>query len=108
MKPSYLKNQQYFNAQYNQKRDTVLNADANVVPLDEKTKELANGIYDGSLASSIKNNTKYAMGGAAAGLIIGIIVAGFFKKSKLVFGLTGAAVFGAGGYLMAPNDKKLV
>lgn len=108
MNQRYVQNQKYFNSEYNQKRDTVLNADAVVVPLDEKTKELANKMYDGSLALSIKNNTKYAMTGAAAGLIIGFIIASFTKGSKLVYGLAGAAVFGAGGYLMAPNDKKLV
>lgn len=107
MNKRYSQNQQYFTSQFNEKRDTVRCADAGEVPLDDKTKELANGIYDGSLASSIKNNMKYAMTGAVAGGIIGFILASLLGKSKLVFGLTGAVVFGAGGYLMSPNDKNL-
>lgn len=76
------------------------------VPLDDKTRAMAEGIYDGSLAYAIKNNTKYALTGIAIGAIGGFILASLLGKNKLVFGLAGAAIVGASGYLMAPRNKK--
>jgi ABC-type nitrate/sulfonate/bicarbonate transport system permease component len=66
----------------------------------EKIEALASG----KMAEDIKNNMKYVVTGMALGGVIGVLAAGFLGKSKIIFGLGGAMLFGASGYLM--GNKK--
>lgn len=73
--------------------------------MDDKTKTIIEDVYNGNLATKIKNNTKYAITGAFVGLAAGVIVASVFGKSKLIIGLLGAAAGGSFGYMIAPSKK---
>lgn len=99
-----MNNKQYFSKEYNNKRNTQMSVDGEV-PLDQKTRAMAEGIYDGSLAYSIKKNTQYALTGIAVGAIAGFILGSLLGKNKFVFGLAGAVIVGAGGYLIAPKTS---
>ena len=72
---------------------------------DTKITEAAQGVVDGTLADKIKNNSRYVMTGIVLGTVIGVMAAGYFGKNKIVFGLIGAASFGAGGYLLNNKDE---
>lgn len=74
--------------------------------MDEETRQRMEQIYSGNLATSLKNNTKYAMTGVFVGLAIGVIVASFTGKSRLTLGLLGAVAGGSVGYIISPSEKK--
>ena len=73
--------------------------------LDEKTQKAIATITDGTLASTIKTNMRYAATGGAIGAALGIGIATFMNKGRIAFGL-GGAVMGAGfGYSIAPKQE---
>ena len=73
---------------------------------DEKTQEAIERIADGSLASGIKKNMKFATTGMILGAIVGIGVATFTGKCLLCLGFWGALAGGGLGYITAGNKKK--
>ena len=71
--------------------------------MDAETQAAIDGIYNGTLAYSIKKNAKYALTGIAIGMIAGVMVAGLMGKGKLMFGLAGAVAGGSLGYIITPK-----
>lgn len=71
------------------------------VPDREEVSQIVQGVYSGSLANKLKNNSSYSLTGIGVGAIGGMILASFFGKSKLIWGLGGAVIGGAGGYFMS-------
>lgn len=74
--------------------------------MDEKTTAVMEDLYNGNLATKMKNNLKYAATGAFIGLATGIIVASLCGKSRLAFGLLGAVAGGSVGYIVSPSKKQ--
>lgn len=107
-----MNNREYFDGEKRANRDHWKNADAVAdarakAKVDVKTKAAIEGIYNGTLAYSIKKHAKYTMVGVAVGVIGGVLAASFFKKSKLLFALGGGVVGAGAGILLTPkNDKK--
>ena len=69
--------------------------------MDEKTQEAIEKIADGSLAAGIKKNMKYSTTGIAVGAIVGIVIATFMGKSRIVYGVVGAIGGGVLGRVCA-------
>lgn len=72
---------------------------------DRKTQDAIAGIYNGTLAHSIKRNSRYAVVGFAVGFIGGFLIAGWIGKSRLVGGLIGAGTGTGLGLIMSPKNK---
>ena len=75
------------------------------IPSREEINEITQGITSGSLASKLKSRSSYSLNGIGIGAILGFMVATFTGKSKLLYMIGGAAVGGAGGYLMGNKLK---
>lgn len=73
--------------------------------LDEKTQAAIEHIANGTLASQIKKNMKFATTGMILGAIAGIGVATFTGRCRLCLGFWGAALGGGIGYITAPKAK---
>lgn len=66
-----------------------------------KIESTVQGIYSGSLSKKLKQNSSYTLTGVGVGAIAGFILASFFGKSRLIWGLGGAAAGGLGGYVIS-------
>lgn len=75
--------------------------------MEKEVLEAAEGIYDGSLVESLMKGSKYALTGFAIGAGIGVLLAMFTGKSRILFSIAGG-VAGAGvGYLATPNKVEI-
>lgn len=72
---------------------------------DEKTQQAIESITDGTLASGIKKNMKYATTGMILGGIIGIGIATFTGRCRLCLGFWGAVAGGGIGYLTSKPEE---
>ena len=73
--------------------------------IDKETQTAIDGLYNGTLAHSIKKNSKYAMTGALLFGLVGMVVASFTGQSKILFGIGGVALGLTTGYITANKTK---
>ena len=71
----------------------------------KEVRTAVEALYSGRLAKDIKSNASYALTGMAIGAVVGMIVASFAGKSRLLFGMGGAVVFGGAGYLISSKKE---
>lgn len=71
--------------------------------MDEKTRHAIDGIYNGTLAYSIKKNSKYVATGVIFGSMLGFFVAGIFGGSRLKYAALGGLAGAGMGMLVTPN-----
>lgn len=73
--------------------------------MDKETRQAVEGVYTGELASRIRKNAEYALTGVAVGVAVGVLVAGWFGKSRLLYAAIGGAAGAGIGYMVAPSKK---
>lgn len=71
----------------------------NINEMEDEVQEAIQKITDGTLASQIKKNMKFATTGMILGGVIGIGIASFTGRCRLCFGFWGALAGGGIGYL---------
>lgn len=74
--------------------------------VNKETKLAIDGIYNGTLAHSIKKNSRYVLTGVAVGVVGGMMLAAVFRQSKLLFVLGGGFIGGVAGAMMTPPEKE--
>ena len=74
--------------------------------IEEEVQEAIEKISDGTLASQIKKNMKFATTGMILGAIVGIGVATFTGRCRLCLGFWGALAGGGIGYITLGKPKE--
>ena len=78
---------------------------ADVLQLDDSTKNAVAGIANGTLADEIGSTMKYSITGIFVGMALGILIASLTGNSRMLFGLCGGIAGGGVGMLVNPSNK---
>lgn len=73
--------------------------------MDDEIQQAIAGIHDGSLAASLQRNLKFSMAGVVFGWAAGILLATLTGNSRMLFGISGAAVGLGVGYIGSAAKK---